>query len=1180
MKLAVVLFLPVCLLLSTGLFSQETKLSLNLKDIPISKALNIIERRTSYKFVYSSNFFPSEKKINIRVKEAPLSQVLDLLLHKTGFTFRIVDSDLIVITSNRPEAAQSLVSGKVTGIANEMLPGVTVTLENSRLQTATDTLGMFNITAPADGTLIFTSVGYVTETVPLNGRDRIDIQMAAESKGLEEVIVIGYGQRRRKDITGAISTTTSEEIGKSTLPSAELAMQGRMAGVFVGTPSGNPNERTEVRIRGVNTFNGVNDPLYVIDGIPLTEGGLGRTEGVLIDLRTPINVFTIIDPNDIESISVLKDASAAAVYGVRAANGVVLITTKRGKKGKPRIELTSFYGIQNSVSEGKPVLDPGQLVDLYSEAYANNPRFNDNQMVPFGDPTAFGPEFDAQSPKYLGNDPFIDWQKEYLNRNAPVSNINLKLSGANDALNYYLSGSVFETEGSLKGASLDRYSLATNILARISKSVEVGITTRLVYQKNVDETNGDMRVAITAPPWQPIYDPQGYMGYAQVYATAFEPNPDFDPTRLNPGPVKRFVMGYPYPLYGFQTKSNPFGFIAANDNVFHQQRALGNGFIQVTPFPGLRIKGLLAGDYFTTRNNMYEDFESYRFNQTPANPYGPDSNVVANLDSRNTYNISYTKELQLTYSTTLGGVHNLELTTVANHQHWEWKILTGGGALFSSDRNINNTSQLPRLARGGQQTLERRGLLGFVGRLSYRYNDKYYLDISLRRDGSSRFAPGYRWGTFPSVAAAWRISSERFMMHRVSWINDLKMRINWGQLGNEQGTAGFAYLSLVNPGITVPNYSFGSGNGNPQGTHVFGAFFPNFANSILSWETLTTSGLAFDAVLFSNKVNLTVEYYRKMNRNIIQPVTPPLSAGIEYQPDINVASVMNTGIEVQLGYTQTLGNGVRLNVSGNFTTVRNRVVKLNGGVPFSENVIEGYSMFFIRGFKMGGIFQDEKQIDDWRADHTDITAGQDPADPSVRRPKPGDAYFLDVHGRPAAPGKWNNVPDGVINDDDRTYLGKSIPGYYYGFSVNATWKTFDLSLLMQGVGDVQKYNIERSVGEAMSSNGVNQWSTVLNRWTPTRPSATMPRAVFEDPNENNRRSDRFVENAGFVRLKSMELGFSLPAGWLVKSGTLQGLRVAIGGLNLLTATKWSGLDPENDLYPPAKQLFVRLNASF
>ncbi|MBX3256165.1 MAG: TonB-dependent receptor [Chitinophagaceae bacterium] len=1178
MKLAFIIILVTCLQVSANGYSQETKLTLDLKDVPISKALRTIERKTDYKFVYANNFFPADLTVTLQVKNAPVPEVLSKILDKTGFTFRKVDEDLIVITST-VQGSQITVTGTVTDINGSPLQGVTVALENSKVQTATNTQGEFSINAPENGVLVFSSVGFISERVPVNNRTVINITLTATAKGLDEVVVIGYGQRQKKDLTGAISTTSAKEIEKSSAASAELAMQGRMAGVFVSTPSGNPNDRVNVRIRGVNTFNGVNDPLYVIDGIPLTEGGLGRNEAVLQDLRTPINVFTIVDPNDIESISVLKDASAAAIYGVRAANGVILITTKRGKTGKPRIELNAYYGIQNSVSEGKAVLTPQQLVDLYKEAYGNNPKYNGGDIVPFGDPTAFGPEFDETSPKYLGNKPFIDWQKAYLNKNAPAANVSLKVSGANESLNYYISGSYYKTEGTLLGSRLDRYSLATNLSSKVSRIIEVGLTTRLVYEKNLNETSGDLSGAMTTLPWQPIYDPNGYAGYAQVYATEFEPNPDYDPNLVNSNPIKRFVDGYPYPLYGQQTRFNPFGFMAVNDNVYHQQRALGNGYIQITPFKGLRIKGLLAGDYFVTRNDSYNDFEAYRFNQTPGNPYGRDSNVVATLNTRNTYNISYTKELQATYATTIANNHQIEITGVANHQNWQWKILSGGGSLFSRDPNLRTTSQLPLLNTGGQQTLERRSLLGFVGRVSYKYSDRYYLDLSVRRDGSSRFAPNYRWGTFPSAAVAWRISSEKFFAP-LTWINDLKLRANWGQVGNEQGTAGFAYLSIVNPGITVPNYSFGSGNGNPIGTQYFGAFLPNFANTTLSWETLTTSGIGFDATLFNNKINFTLEYYNKINKNIIQSVTPPPSTGIEYQPDINVASVRNSGIELQLGYTETIARDLTLSLSGNFTTVKNRVITLNGGIPFSDNVIEGYSMFFIRGYKMGGIFQSEAEVDAWRTKNTDVTAGQDPSDPAVKKPKPGDIYFEDVHGDPTAPGKWNNSPDGLVNSNDRTYLGKTIPGYFYGFNANLGWKGFDLSVFFQGVGDVQKYNWQRAGGESMSSNGVNQWATVLNRWTSQNPSTTIPRAVFEDPNVNNRESSRFVENAGFLRLKNIELGYTVPKTMLRKLGTLEGLRVSVSAINLATFTKWTGLDPENDVYPPAKQVLFRLSASF
>ncbi|HRQ50981.1 MAG TPA: TonB-dependent receptor plug domain-containing protein, partial [Agriterribacter sp.] len=355
MKLAVIIILSTCLQVSANSYSQETKLTLNLKKVTISSALRTIESKTDYKFVYSSNFFPSELKIDVQEKNTPEPEILVLILERTGFTFKKIDDDLIVITSNQPVQDQITVRGRVTDAGNTPLQSVTVSVENSNVQTATNSRGEFVINAPENGVLIFTSVGYITERVAVNNQQEITVVLTATTRGLEEVVVIGYGQRKKKDVTGALSTISSKDIAKSTAMTPELALQGNAPGVFVESGGGEPNARPKVRIRGVNTF-GYAEPLYVVDGIPIYEGGAGATEGAIGDIRSPINIFSKINAADIESISVLKDASAAAIYGVRASNGVILITTKKGKSGKPRIEFSASYAMQN-IAKTIPLLN-------------------------------------------------------------------------------------------------------------------------------------------------------------------------------------------------------------------------------------------------------------------------------------------------------------------------------------------------------------------------------------------------------------------------------------------------------------------------------------------------------------------------------------------------------------------------------------------------------------------------------------------------------------------------------------------------------------------------------------------------------------------------------------------------------------------------------------------------------
>jgi TonB-linked SusC/RagA family outer membrane protein len=1063
------------------------------------------------------------------------------------------------------------------------LAGVSISVKgNNKVGAITTEDGIYSLNASSDAVLVITSLGYTDLEVPVNNQTLLNVSLNSKSTQLSDVVVIGYGTRQKKDLTGSVATTLAKDIEKSTASTPEMAMQGRMAGVLVNTPSGNPNDRVTVRIRGVNTFNGVNDPLYVIDGVPLVEGVQGTRQAVLGDLGTPNNIFSIINPNDIESISVLKDASAASIYGVRASNGVVLITTKRGKIGKPKIDASAYFGTQSSVARPLDVLNVQQYVALYKEAYANNPDIDAGNPKPFGD--VFGPVFDETSPQYLGNSSFTDWQRAYLNDDAPFADVSVRLSGATEGFNYYLSTGYYKTEGTLQGSNKEKYTLSTNLSTKISKYLEVGLTSALTYDKSLNELTGSLSDGYNAPPWQPIFG-NGPRGYAPVFGYLFEPNPGFDPTLVTAGPIKNLAAGYPRKLWGEESKFNDFGFMATGDNMYHTTSAVGNAYLQVNPVKGLKIKGSIGGSYIVIKNDSYTEFDRYAFNETPGNPYENvrDTLVVANLGIRNTYQKSLVKELLANYNLSFSGDHNIDITAVANEQSLNWSILSGSGGLLSTDPDVRNTLNLPLQNGGGFSTLRRWSLIGYALRASYKYANKYYLDVSVRRDGSSLLAPSKRWGNFPAVGLGWRITSEKFMQEKnIKWLNDLKIRGSWGKSGNLAGTEGFAYLSLINPGISVPNASFGSGNGNAIGNNQLGAYLPNFANTSLSWETLTATGVGFDAIMFNNKVNFTLEYYNRLNEDIIQSVNPPPSAGIEAPTDVNVATVRNRGIEISLGYNTRIGE-VDFNVSGNITTINNKVVKLNGGTPWAPNVREGYSMYFLYGYKSGGIFQNQAEIDAWRAKYTDASVGQSTSNPTAGyQPKPGDAYFLDVNRAPDSknPSAFNNSPDSIINDNDQTYLGKTVPGFFYGFNVGAAWKGFDLSAQIYGVGDVVRYNNLKAGGEAMSSIGTNQLATVLNRWTPQNPSATMTRAAFRDPNLNGRTSDRFVESGAFMRLKNLQLGYTFPKSVLNKTGFVEGLRLYVGAVNLFTITKYTGYDPENEFYPPARQVLAGVNINF
>lgn len=1165
MKMSFVIILITCMEASATGYSQEARLTLNMKQVPISKLLRTIESKTDYHFVYSSNFFPSELMVSVNVRQKLVSEILNQVLFNTGFTFKKIDSDLIVITSSPKGKFQRVIKGTVvSAIYGEPLNGATVTVEQTGISTATNAQGEFSMTVPDNGILVISSVGYITEKIPLANRTEFNIVMNQSSNDMNEVVVVGYGSRKKKDIIGAVSNIGPGEIEKSTSISPELAMQGQMAGVSVTSAGGDPSARPTIRIRGVSTFNSP-DPLYVIDGIPIAEGGAGATVDKVNDptRRTPINLYTIINPDDIESITVLKDASSSAIYGVRAANGVILITTKSGKRGRVRVDFDGLYG-KEQVPKTYKVLNTQQYTKFYTDAYNANPDIVSGVPVPIGQAQFFGPVWDPNSPQYLGNSPTYDWQDAIINKDAKIQNYNVRASGGSDNTLYNFSAGYANNDAPFKVTNTERYSISSNVSTKIGKYLETGINLRLI-QENIRESTastGDLSI-YAAAPWQAIYDKSNPYGYAPLYvATA---------------PITPSTLDFNR-LWGIQYVpiSNYLGQNATSSNQYTNQSAIGSGYIQIQPLIGLKLKGTFSGQQYSISNRNYIDFDNWQYGENTTNPFAgvPNAQAGTRPDALNTSTsttINTVKSLNGDYQHSIGK-HNFDVTVDASEQEYTWATTSANSFVYSSDPSLRyfNATGMERASNtlNGHYVL-----IGYLGRISYNYNNKYYLEGVVRRDGSSRFAPGHQFGTFPSASAGWRISSEKFMQN-LTFLTDLKIRGGYGILGNEQTTGGWEYIAVspVNP----PSYDLGTGlQQNNLGT----AF--SFANTSLTWEKLRSANIGFDALFFRN-FSVTADYYHKVTKGIIQSVYLTPSSGVEAPSDINIADVLNRGIELQLGYNKNIGN-VGISVSANLTTVHNEVLALaNHTAERSIGLEEGLPIGFIYGYKEAGIFQNQKQIDAWRATHADATIGQSLSDPSSGNAyKPGDMYFKDIYGQPTAGSTaHNNKPDSVIDTNDQTYLGKTIPGYFYGFNLGANYKGFDFSIFFQGVGDVQKYNATRAAAEGMNGYGRNQWATVLNAWTPTNQSTTMPRAVYGDPNDNLRTSSRFVENAGYLRLQNLQIGYSFPKSMLDKTKTFQNLRVFVTGINLFTLTHYTGLDPENDNYPSTRQYLFGVKASF
>lgn len=1150
MKLTFIFILFGLMTYASTLYSQDKRLTFELKNATIENVFKQIESLSEYKFAYNSTKLDVGKKISLKIDNQTIDVILDKILKTANLQYRIVDR-YIIITDEAEQNVNLIgidqstkkVTGKVTDASGAFLPGVSVVVKGTTNGTITDSNGNYSISnIPEKGILQFSFVGMKTQEVPVAGKTTVNVSLTDESIGIEEVVAIGYGTRKKSDLTGAITQISSDKLQTEVKMSPELAMQGKMAGVYISNTGSDPNTRPTVQIRGVSTM-GFNDPLYVIDGIPIYEygayGGGGSDANRIADLRGTINILNMINPDDIESISVLKDASATAIYGVRASNGVILITTKRGSQGKITTTYSSKYGVQN-INKRYDVLNVKDYVALMNEGWKNNPAYTPDAKV--------SRYYDPASQYYLGNLPQSDWMDKAVVKNAVVQDHNINVSGGNSVSNYSVGAGYSSQDNAMFTSKFDRYSFFLNSDHKLNKWLKIGESYRFVYSKS-KLPKGGSQVSFSdmtfTPPWQPLYDSAGLYGLALPGRTV---NGEF----ISQG-------------YGAGTRSNFLGTDLTNKNTAALFRNLGTFYAEVTPLSGLRIRGTFSFDRYSRQLEGYNEEVSGLFDANSGvltgngNTYG----------RRRTVNSNMVKEFLIGYNRTFGK-HNFDLVLNATDQKMKWEVddlsIITGSTIPSWDQRLIKEG-LPSADKSGFYEWVESGLQGYMGRLSYNFNSKYYLDATIRRDGTSRFAPGYKWGTFPSFAAAWRISSESFMQG-IAWLNDLKIRTGWGKTGNQE-TGNFAYLSLIN---TSPKYALGSTTGN--GTINSASALLNFPVNDLTWETVTTSNLGFDAILFDNKLTVTAEYYHRHTDGILQTIDIPLVVGVRDNPTVNLAKVNNSGFEFQASYADKIGK-LGYNVSFNLTTVKNRVEKMYLDKPTTNGYLrieEGKSMNYIYGYKMNGIFQSTEEVTAFKSKYSDT--GYDD------QKSPGDIGFKDLYGAPAANAAANvyksDKPDGTIDSYDQTYLGKTIPGFFYGLNIGLNYENWDLSLNFRGVGDVQKINYVKWAGESMNSGGVNQLASTLGRWTSTNHSTKMPRAVANDPTGNTRFSDRWVEDAGFLRLQNLQVGYNFKGAVLKKCG-LSSLRCFLSGSNLFVITPYSGLDPEDDSTPVTYMVGVNLN---
>lgn len=1022
-----------------------------------------------------------------------------------------------------PALAQTIqVSGKITSKSTgEALTGATVTVKGTSIATITDAEGNFQINAPnRNSTLVVSYVGMASQEIPIPANGAINVQLEQSARGnLDEVVVVGYGTQRKANVTGSISSVKAKELENVPNGRIEQALQGRVSGVTIMQNSGQPGSSSTIRVRGITTFNN-NNPLWVVDGVVVDAGGIGY-----------------LNQSDIESIEVLKDAASAAIYGTRAAGGVILVTTKKGRSGKPVVSYNGFYGVSA----------PAKVLDLLNATqYAvlrNESSVAAGKDVVFNDVSSLG----------VGT----DWQKAIFNNSARRYLHEISVSGGTERSTFYLSAGIQNQEGIVATdiSNYNKINIRLNSTHRISNIFSFGQTLGYTRQKTMglgntnSEFGGPLSSAINLDPITPLV----------VTDPASQPNA----TIYNNATILRDANGNPYGISNYvgQEMTNPIAYIQTRLGQYAwSDDIVGNAFLEAAPIKGLKLRSTLGVKKAYWGNiGFTPEFLLSSTVSSNKNSYNKGENRSFNWNVENT--ATYNKKIgdhdftvllgQGTYVDNIGG--NVGMT------FYNLPINNYNDASFKFDVGLANRD-------GYAGDFVEHKIYSLFSRVNYSYADKYLFTGIIRRDGSTKFGPNKKYGLFPSFSAGWNVNREDFWPSN-DVVNTLKIRGGYGVVGND-ASDDFRYLSTIAGGY---NYTIGT-----SGIVTTGYAPVTLDNPNLHWEQTASADVGFDAQVLRN-FTVGFDWYNKKTTGILRPVVIPGYVGVSENPWDNVADMKNTGVELELGYHTNFGK-LNFSVNANGSYLKNTVTYvaadtnfIGGGASFQSmgtvtriQVGESYNSFW--GYKRLGVFQNEQQILDYK------NKNGDPIQPDAR---PGDFMWADL----------NNDGKITTGDLDKTFLGSNIPKYTFGFTVNMDYKGFDFMVFAQGAAGNKIFQGLRRL-DILTSN----YSTeALSRWHGEGTSNDFPRLTDSDPNGNfSKMSDFYLEDGDYLRFKVVQLGYTLPRSLFNKIGVSR-LRVYVTAENLFTLTKYTGYDPEvgggvfgidKGQYPQARSIIGGVQLSF
>lgn len=980
-----------------------------------------------------------------------------------------------------------LLKGVVKDAKGEPIIGANVVVKGSTNGVVTDLDGKYELrNVPSNAVVQISYIGYLTQEFKVGELSTLDVKLLEDTQKLDEVVVVGYGVQKKKDLTGAVAVLKLDDVKTSPVSSVDEMMQGKLSGVNV-MPDNMPGGGVAVRIRGFSTVRN-NDPLYIIDGVPVENG------------------INFLNPNDIESMQVLKDASSASIYGARAANGVVIISTKKGKQGKMTVNFDAYTGFQEAAKSLR-MLNAQQYGDMLWTAMTNDGKTPANDIYGNGT-TAVIPSYLDKAQTIPSDD--VDWVQEIL-RKAIVQSYNLSFSKADDTSSQLFSAGYFDQNGLMKYTGFRRLNGRFNSEWKLfNKHAIIGENISLSHDWGVGATNNSALSGM-------LYNAYKYMSIIPVY----DNNGNF--------------AGNP-----FGDIENPLGSLYRNkDNNEHNTRIMGNAYIQISPIDGLTFKSNFGTDY---KNYNLRDY-SPKFSEINV------LQALSTLTNTNSgrFNWVFTNTLNYLKSFGLNDV-NVLLGTESLRNRYEYFTATRKGFAFD-DENFHYLNAGGTSDQTNTGSMEQYSMTSYFGKIDYSFNNRYLAAFTLRRDGSSRLGKN-KWGNFPAVSLGWRISNEAFFHSNL--ISDLKLRFGWGQNGNSDIPA----YSTIDSYSSNQDYSNYPMDGSQSSVYT-GYTQTRTSNPNLKWETTTQTNLGLDLGLLNNELLLTVDLFNKDTKDLLyaRPLVSTVGGTNATMWD-NIGKMNNKGVEVEINYKKSLDKDFGINVGMNLSVIRNKMTELSNGVSYigipstmlhsvnfdqeiSRSAV-GHPIASFYVYKADGLFQSQQEIDSY------VNSSGEKLQPNAH---PGDIRFVDMNG------------DGKIDGNDRSFVGSSHPDLTAGLTLGFNYKNFDFSAFFSGSFGNDVYNLTKYLGEFFNQSQYNKNSTILNAWTPTNTNTSVPRVTQDDPNNNIRPSSYYIENGSYVRLKNLKVGYQLPKN-ILSLLNVQNAYLYLQATNLFTITSYDGIDPE------------------